>query len=496
MIFNPLIICLSVLSLFCLFSCDEDLSKSNAPKISISHTQILFTEPSLENHESRFILKVTNVGTADLIISRTEIKDKNQEASASEFSLLDQNDWNDRLIIQAGEYKDLTLIWKPLDTKQDSAVLEIDSNDGLTQVEMNTLDLSLNINVSSVHPTITKEANQDVLMFSDAMYLGYQQAIIEIQANGSIPLILEEICLLNDQGNCQVTYPTSDPFFLCDSTEATLSSCRPMKQDLPILSFDESYQFSLFFHAIDQRSSLFYGKLRIKSNASNQANYLIRLKGEACIRDALQPICQKCGDGIINENEECDDANLIDLDGCGLNCKNSEIACIDGKAGCPCISQDQSCDDGLTCDSLLNLCVSCNGQIGCPCPCGPQAICNPENGLCEPQSILVVDMGDPQDLGVMDMQTMDMQTMDMQTMDMQTMDMQTMDMQTMDISIDEGFLIDMMIDIFNPKVFHPSSLLQGATQHQDHQYQLHSILSTGSSVGKTQQHILRSTLNP
>jgi cysteine-rich repeat protein len=513
MILNHLMIYLLLLITILLLSCDGNLSRSNAPKISLSSNQILFTAPELGNNESQFVLTVSNVGTADLIIVRTEIND--QQQGDSEFSLLDQDDWNNRLVLQSGRTKDLTLIWKPLDTNQDSALLEIESNDGLIKVAISTVDLDPNINVTTINPSITKEGNQEMLIFSEAMYLGYQKAIVEVRSDSSIPLTLQEICLLNDQGDCKISYPTSDAFFLCDTAEAILSSCQPLPQELASLSFDETYRFSLFFQVIDQRDSGFYGKLRIKSNASQKPDYLIQLKGEACLRDPLNPMCQKCGDGIINDDEECDDGNLIDLDGCGLNCKHSEIACIEGKAGCPCSSTDLVCEAGLTCDSLLNLCVSCNGQIGCPCPCGPQAVCNQELGICETQGMLRDDMGWQGDLGLFDLGTLDMaQGVDMGIdedmavpTDLAFNDMAvsidlalSTDLGLLDMYIDQeilsDFSLDMMIEILKPQVFHPSSLVLGAMIHQNQQYRLNSIISIGSSVGSTQQHILRATLNP
>jgi hypothetical protein len=39
-------------------------------------------------------------------------------------------------------------------------------------------------------------------------------------------------------------------------------------------------------------------------------------------------------------------------------------------------------------------------------------------------------------------------------------------------------------------------LMQGTTLHQNQQYRLNSMVSIGSSVGSSQQHILRATLSP
>ena len=39
----------------------------------------------------------------------------------------------------------------------------------------------------------------------------------------------------------------------------------------------------------------------------------------------------KCGDGVLTENEECDDNNKVDGDGCSSSCKLEEgFSCING----------------------------------------------------------------------------------------------------------------------------------------------------------------------
>lgn len=50
--------------------------------------------------------------------------------------------------------------------------------------------------------------------------------------------------------------------------------------------------------------------------------------------------CHKCGDGIKQEDEECDDGNEIDFDSCTNECLDA--ACGDGIIN----FDDEECDDG------------------------------------------------------------------------------------------------------------------------------------------------------
>ncbi len=491
-----------ILILF-LFACGDDLTQAKAPKLSVSATQILFPSPELGKNESEYRLKVSNEGNADLLIVRTAFIENNHVNGDSEFAILDEDDWNNRLLIKAGQSKDLRLTWKPLDDNQDHTTLEIESNDGTVQVEINTVDLDPNILILSTNPSISIENENATLFFTQAMYGFYQKAVIEIRPDSPVPLILKEICLINDGGDCMTTYPTSDEFFLCDTAQATKENCSPIPNQLPVLAFDENYKFSLFFHVIDQRDSGFYGNLRIKSNASETPDALIALKGNACTRDELNPICQKCGDGRVDADsmEECDDGNFVDLDGCGLNCKTTEISCVDGTLGCPCRTDgNQACDLGFSCDAALRICVSCSGQVGCPCPCNAQSTCNEETGICEmshlEDAFLMNDMLiENSDMDIQD-QLLDMHIDTVE--DMAVHDMYSLDMQiALDQSINDDFSVDMMmIDILGISHFFHQHLVQGAFSGYDRNYNMTGILSSGSSLGHSTNYTIQSTLNP
>lgn len=83
-----------------------------------------------------------------------------------------------------------------------------------------------------------------------------------------------------------------------------------------------------------------------------------------------------CGDGFLDEGEECDDGNLIDRDGCDSDCTFT------------CTSNDD-CDDGLlcngveTCDVTTHVC-----ELGAPVECTPSddchtSECDEETGECD-----------------------------------------------------------------------------------------------------------------
>ncbi len=185
--------------------------------------------------------------------------------------------------------------------------------------------------------------------------------------------------------------------------------------------------------------------------------------------------------------------------------------------GCPCRDDgNQPCDLGFSCDSALKICVSCSGQLGCPCPCNAQSTCNEETGLCELSSLS--DAFLPSDLSVetqdmnlqdhdlhidmqvldLDMQVLDMQALDMQALDMQALDMQVLDldMQVLDQDIND-FSVDMMIiNLLGISNFYHPHLVQGALLANSNNYIHLGIISSGSSFGHSTHYTLQSTLNP
>ncbi|MFH1426462.1 MAG: DUF4215 domain-containing protein, partial [Candidatus Kerfeldbacteria bacterium] len=107
-------------------------------------------------------------------------------------------------------------------------------------------------------------------------------------------------------------------------------------------------------------------------------------------------ICPACGDGTVDEGEECDDGNNVDGDGCSASCTlpnacNStctdeigcanDLSCVDGACRNPVCSTEDDCvcaacgdgtlDPGEQCDDGNNV----DGD-GCSVACTVPSICN------------------------------------------------------------------------------------------------------------------------
>jgi len=64
---------------------------------------------------------------------------------------------------------------------------------------------------------------------------------------------------------------------------------------------------------------------------------LVALALTACM-SAEGPVC---GDGVLEDPEECDDGNLETFDGCGVTCEIESYACPNGI-----VEPGEECDDG------------------------------------------------------------------------------------------------------------------------------------------------------
>jgi cysteine-rich repeat protein len=100
-----------------------------------------------------------------------------------------------------------------------------------------------------------------------------------------------------------------------------------------------------------------------------------------------------CGNGVIDPNEACDDGNLVDGDGCDVDCT---LSCVDPAVDCPApqACQMQICTMAATCQEVAD--PAQNGMS-----CGVNLVCN--NGACiAPQAMCgngVLEMGEQCDFG-------------------------------------------------------------------------------------------------
>ena len=111
------------------------------------------------------------------------------------------------------------------------------------------------------------------------------------------------------------------------------------------------------------------------------------------------PSGPRCGNGVVETGEQCDDGNTSNNDGCLATCQTAE--CIPGQGGCAdgnacttdsceegrCVSTNNtaSCDDGLAC-TTNDVCAS--GVCAGADTCGDGKRCNAETGQCKNVSAL------------------------------------------------------------------------------------------------------------
>ena len=120
----------------------------------------------------------------------------------------------------------------------------------------------------------------------------------------------------------------------------------------------------------------------------------IAFVAEAGERDAVSS-CPICGNGVVNDGEDCDDGNLDDADVCPNSCRLAEPpppdeACPPGEPGCPCLESganlpgggllgnNRFCNDDVTAGGSVRcvqdgpnfVCQGCTFNQGWGCPCG------------------------------------------------------------------------------------------------------------------------------
>ena len=94
----------------------------------------------------------------------------------------------------------------------------------------------------------------------------------------------------------------------------------------------------------------------------------IKINGDGCSADCKS--YEKCGNGILNQGEICDDKNNIDGDGCSADCKSDE-KCGNGIVD---KTRNEVCDDGN----------QTNGD-GCSADCRTFTVCG--NGILDPREV-------------------------------------------------------------------------------------------------------------
>ena len=329
-------LCLAVLMVI---ACEDGLKRGNSPEILISPAVGIFPSPNLGETGSRLRLEVSNTGGADLMIASVQLR---EEDDTEEISLLDAQDWESgEVIIAPGVSKNIFLSWVILDAQADVATLTFDTNAGTAQATVETPDLDPTLQVEITPGGVQPESGGRVEI-QDVIPGGRKTIKIQLRNTGFVPLSLERLCFASSEETCLDGQEGGGGHFrLCDGVNAHLE-CPPPELPNETLIRDTTYTFSVLYHPSIDLIDTVGAQLLVMSDAGQTPRYLIQLLGSACFRTEEGDVCGRCGDGIIDAEEECDDANLIDTDLCLTSCQIAPARCGDGVVQ----SDVEECDDG------------------------------------------------------------------------------------------------------------------------------------------------------
>jgi cysteine-rich repeat protein len=109
--------------------------------------------------------------------------------------------------------------------------------------------------------------------------------------------------------------------------------------------------------------------------------YLFARAGFAAQAAGITPLAapggERCGNGIVEAAEECDDGNAVDTDDCRLGCRRPICCIIDPQAEQRCDDRNQCTDDRL--DPVVGCVHTPNGRccgVDADCPGGKCRLCN------------------------------------------------------------------------------------------------------------------------
>jgi fibro-slime domain-containing protein len=118
------------------------------------------------------------------------------------------------------------------------------------------------------------------------------------------------------------------------------------------------------------------------SKCQIEPNFTCSMPGKPCVFTPPPPPA-KCGNGIVETGEGCDDGNAAGGDGCsavcqiesGWRCPSANDPCVASRCGDGIVVGAEQCDDGIV-----------DGAHGCTSTCTivPNAVCPPGGGACIP----------------------------------------------------------------------------------------------------------------
>ncbi len=272
--------CVSFLAtLTLLTACDTPPKTLNAPLLSVTPDPIHIPLPEPSVGYAEVSVTVSNTGGYDLIISSVTLT---EDDDTPELSLVDSQDWGERLVLTGGESRTLKLAWRLLDAQADAGSLRFVTNVGERVVPITTEDPDPEL-LFSLTPEGRQVDGGLELELSGVPDGGWRRAELRALSVGGAPVTLERVCLVDGAGSC-VEGAEALPFRLCEGAGATPSSCPPV-EDLSPIAFDASRTFSVLFEPPPGSAESYVGRLSVRSDASTAPDFLVRFKASTCAQD-------------------------------------------------------------------------------------------------------------------------------------------------------------------------------------------------------------------
>ncbi len=327
-----LILGFSIFALAC-----EDIAAIQTGNLLVEPTEIIFPAPALGQDDATRSVVLRNTGTGTLFIAAVRLVENDE---LSELSLNDADDLQ-AFSIPPGEQRRVRVTWRVRDARMDQGQLVIEHNSGPPlAVPIMTSDIDPRLEVTS-DPVGVAELGELAVNLDQATFGREQSAKITVRSASVAPLTISQICLLDRDGACVAdAMGMNAGFVLCDGVPDTVSECEVVSTPDP-LSLDATHVFSVFFVPPDDDENVRLGRVLIESNDAQSPQFVVKVTGVVCRRQAMGDTCAGCGDGVLGDGESCDDGNVIDDDGCRNDCTQ----CGDGVVQAPMETCDDANDD-------------------------------------------------------------------------------------------------------------------------------------------------------
>ena len=306
--------------LISLCACKDAITESDVTQAILTPEELDIAAPPLGETTTIGTLTLTHTSGSALLISSVTLV---EYGDINELSLIDADDWSGSRLA-SGASRTLSILWTPRDARPDQGLVTFETNIGPLTARVRTADLDAYSEVNVSGEWIESEPSEGGgrIRIKGVVPGARGDALITITSIGLEPLAISVICLSRSGDLClnlDELAAEALPFSLCSSV--LNNGCIPL--DVPdALPSGESFSFSLRYLAPEREVDSSTAQLVIASNASNTPRQVFNVSAAPCLLGVNADSCnlEYCGDGVVQDGEECDDGNTDDEDGCDGAC--------------------------------------------------------------------------------------------------------------------------------------------------------------------------------